>query len=222
MNIAASAPTYDGLIGWVLNLMEQLGDVGVGVAVFLEQFIPPIPSEAILPGAGYLAWEGKMNFWGAWVAATIGAVLGALIWYAIGAALGPARTRRFINAVPLMDGRDYDRASAFFQKWGNTAILLGRCVPLVRSFISVPAGIERMRLWSFVIYTTVGSALWNGIWVGLGFAFGPAIQPVLEEWSGVLSTVVVVAVVAVVAVFVGVRLVRRFRQRATSPSELSS
>lgn len=210
------AEGYDGFIGWVLGLIESLGALGVGLAVLLETFIPPIPSEAVLPAAGFLAYEGRMNGWLAWVAATVGALVGAWLWYAIGAALGRDRTRRLVGRIPLMEYADFDRAEAFFQRWGVLAVLLGRCVPLVRSFISIPAGIERMPLRTFTAYTALGSGVWNGIWIGLGVAFGPAIKPVLEQWSGVLSNAVLVVIALLVVWFVVSRLLRRRRERTAA------
>lgn len=213
MATSAADAEYEGFIGWVLSLMQTLGEIGVGVAVLIETFVPPVPSEAILPGAGFLAYAGRMNFWWAWIAATAGALIGAWIWYALGAALGRDRTRRLVGRIPLMDTDDFDKAETFFQRWGGVAVLVGRCVPLVRSFISIPAGIERMPLWKFSGYTLLGSAIWNGIWIGLGFAFGPAIDPVLEQWSGVLSKAVVVVIGLLLLWFVVARLVRLRRRR---------
>lgn len=207
---------YEGLIGWILTLMERIGEWGVGLAVFLETFIPPIPSEALLPGAGFLAYEGRLNFWFAWAMATLGALVGAWVWYAIGAAFGRDRTRRVVGRIPLMDHDDFDRAEVFFSRWGGTAVLLGRCVPLVRSFISIPAGIERMSIAKFSMYTLLGSGVWNGIWVGLGYAFGPAIKPILEQWSGVLSDAIIVIIVALFLWFVIARLVRNARRKRAS------
>lgn len=151
------AAGYDGFIGWVLTLMETLGELGVGIAILLETFLPPIPSEAVLPGAGFLAYDGRMNFWLAWAAATLGALAGAWIWYAVGAALGRDRTRRLVGRIPLLDHEDFDKSEAFFNRWGGVAVLVGRCVPLVRSFISIPAGIERMSFAHFTAYTLIGS-----------------------------------------------------------------
>lgn len=204
---------YEGLVGWILTLMERIGELGVGLAVFLETFIPPIPSEALLPGAGFLAYEGRLNFWLAWLMATLGALVGAWVWYAIGAAFGRDRTRRVVGRIPLMDHDDFDRAESFFARWGGTAVLVGRCVPLVRSFISLPAGIERMSIVKFSLYTLLGSGVWNALWIGLGYAFGPAIKPVLEQWSGVLSDAVIVIVVALLLWFVIARLVRNARRK---------
>jgi membrane protein DedA with SNARE-associated domain len=202
---------YDGFVGWVLSLIEVLGELGVGLAVFIETFVPPIPSEAILPVAGFLAYEGRMSAWGAWLAATLGALAGALVWYAIGAALGRDRVRRLVGRIPLLDYADFDKAEAFFTRWGGTAVFIGRCVPLVRSFISIPAGIERMPIWRFSLYTVAGSGIWNGVWVGLGFAFGPAIRPILEEWSGLLSYIAVGVIALLMLWFVTHRVVGRLR-----------
>lgn len=213
--LATPEAEYDGFIGWVLSLMQTLGEIGVGVAVLIETFVPPIPSEALLPGAGFLAYEGRMSFWGAWLAATLGVLVGALLWYAIGAALGRERTRRLVGRIPLMDTEDFDKAEAFFLRWGGVAVLVGRCVPLVRSFISIPAGIERMPVLKFSAYTLIGSGIWNGIWIGLGFVFGPAIAPVLSEWSGAISNAVLVVIAALCAWFVIARLLR-LRRRSRS------
>lgn len=212
INIAARAALtdpaegYSGFIGWILNLMDSMGEVGVGLAILFETFLPPIPSEAVLPGAGFLAYEDRMSFWLAWAAATAGALIGAWIWYAIGAALGRDRTRQLVGRIPLLDFEDFDKAENFFRRWGGIAVLFGRCVPLVRSFISIPAGINRMPILHFTAYTVIGSGVWNALWIGIGFVFGPAIKPVLEQWSGVLSNLVLVVLVVMVGWFVIGRL----------------
>jgi membrane protein DedA with SNARE-associated domain len=203
---------HSGFIGWILDLMDTLGELGVGVAILLETFLPPIPSEAVLPGAGFLAYEGRMNVWLAWAAATVGSLVGAWLWYWIGAALGRDRTRRLVGRLPLLDYDDFDKAEEYFVRWGGLAVLLGRCVPLVRSFVSIPAGIEKMPFWRVTAYTTLGSGVWNALWIGIGFGFGPAIAPALERWSGVLSNIVIVVLVLMIAWFV----VKRIRRRRVS------
>lgn len=154
-----------------------------------------------------------MNVWIAWAAATLAALLGALLWYGVGATVGRARTRKIVGKVPLLDVEDFDRAVAFFARWGGLTVLIGRCVPLVRSFISIPAGIERMNLQKFCLYTLLGSGVWNGIWIGSGFAFGPAIRVTLERWSGLLSNVVLAVFILALAWFVVARLMKRWRAR---------
>lgn len=203
---------YEGFIGWVLSLMERFGEFGVGLAIFLENFIPPIPSEAILPGAGFLAYAGLMSPWGAWIWANVGSLLGAVLWYGVGAALGAERTRAIMGRLPLLKVQDFDKAERWFDRWGHWAVLLGRCVPIVRSFISIPAGITRMRMITFLFFTLIGSAIWNGIWIGLGFALGPRIEPVLAEWSGALSSIVLALAVIAVLVFLVQRLRKVFHR----------
>jgi membrane protein DedA with SNARE-associated domain len=154
--------------------------------------------------------------------ATVGAVLGAWLWWVIGAALGRRRTRALVARLPLLDAGDFDKAEAFFRRYGAVAVLGGRCVPLVRSFISIPAGIERMPFWRFTLYTAIGSGVWNVLWIGLGYALGPALEPVLTRWSGVLSNVVVVGGAALVAWFVVVRVRRNRRLRRTSAGRRES
>ncbi|NKY99814.1 DedA family protein [Nocardiopsis alborubida] len=207
------AHEYEGFIGWVLSLMTTLGEPGVGVALFIETFFPPMPSEAVLPGAGFLAYAGHMNVWLAILWATIGCLVGAWGFYAIGALLGRDRTAWLVEKTPLLEIEDFYKAERFFTRFGGLAVLLGRCVPLVRSFISVPAGIERMPLFKFSLYTVIGSAVWNTIWIGLGYVFGPAIEPVLARWSGVISNVVVVIIGLLVLWFILARVYKRTKAR---------
>ncbi|WP_255429682.1 DedA family protein [Streptomonospora sp. PA3] len=214
---SAADPTpgheYEGFIGWVLSLMTDIGEIGVGLALLIETVFPPVPSEAVLPGAGFLAYDGRMNLWLAIVSATVGAVVGAWILYFAGALLGRDRTRWLVDKLPLFDLEDFDKAERFFARWGGIAVLIGRCVPLVRSLVSIPAGIERMGFWRFTGYTFIGSGVWNSIWIGLGFAFGPAIAPVLERWSGLLSNAVLVIIALLFAWFVVARLRRNLLRR---------
>lgn len=209
------AHEYEGFIGWVLSLMTTLGEPGVGVALFIETFFPPMPSEAVLPGAGFLAYAGHMNVWLAILWATIGCLVGAWGFYAIGALLGRERTAWLVEKTPLLEIEDFYKAERFFTRFGGLAVLLGRCVPLVRSFISVPAGIERMPLFKFSLYTVIGSAVWNTIWIGLGYVFGPAIEPILAQWSGVISNVVVVIIGLLVLWFILARVYKRTKARRT-------
>ncbi|MEU0238141.1 DedA family protein [Nocardiopsis sp. NPDC006198] len=205
---------YEGFIGWVLSLMTTLGEPGVGVALFIETFFPPMPSEAVLPGAGFLAYDGHMNVWLAILWATIGCLVGAWGFYAIGALLGRDRTKWLVEKTPLLEVEDFYKAERFFARFGGLAVLLGRCVPLVRSFISVPAGIERMPILKFSVYTVIGSAVWNSIWIGLGYAFGPAIKPILVQWSGLISNIVLVVIALLFLWFVIVRVRKLLKARS--------
>ena len=212
MTAAAEQRELSGLVGWVLSVIDALGAVGVGLLVALESAFPPIPSEVVLPLAGFLAGQGRMGFAAVLIWATAGSVAGALALYGLGAALGADRLRRLADRIPLMDARDVDRAEDWFRRHGVWAVLLGRMVPGVRSLVSIPAGVERMPLWLFTLLTAVGSAVWNALFVGLGWVLGDRWQRV-GEYSDLLNYVVVGAVVLVLAVVVARRLRRRRQGR---------
>jgi membrane protein DedA with SNARE-associated domain len=204
--------TESGIVGWVIRIMEALGAPGAGLAVALENLFPPIPSELILPLAGFTASQGDMSLVGAIVWTTLGSVAGALVLYGVGALLGRDRTRAIAARLPLVRTSDIDRSEAWFTKHGVKAVFFGRMVPLFRSFISVPAGIERMPLTTFLVFTALGSLIWNAVFVLAGYQLGENWR-VIQDYVGVYQKVVVAAVLVAVAVFVAARL-RRSRRKA--------
>jgi membrane protein DedA with SNARE-associated domain len=206
--------TESGIVGWAIRIMETLGAPGAGLAVALENLFPPIPSELILPLAGFTASQGDMSLVGAIVWTTLGSVAGALVLYAAGALLGRERTRAIAARLPLVKLSDIDRTEAWFARHGTKAVFFGRMVPLFRSFISLPAGIERMPMTTFLAFTTLGSLIWNLIFVLAGYQLGENWRRV-QDVVGVYQKVVVAAVLVAVAAFVAVRLrrVRRGTQR---------
>ncbi|SCG58204.1 DedA family protein [Micromonospora inositola] len=169
---------FSGLTGWVATVIDSLGALGVAFLVALESIIPPIPSEIVLAMAGYLSAEGRFNVVLIVLAATAGSLLGALVLYWLGAALGEERLKRWLDHIPLVDREDLERADRWFERHGKWAVLIGRVVPVVRSLVSVPAGANRMPLGQFVLLTTLGSGVWNALLVGLGFALGSRWQQV--------------------------------------------
>ena len=207
---AGSDQQLGGLVGWVLSVIEALGAVGVGLLVALESIFPPIPSEVVLPLAGFLAGQGKLGFVTVLVWSTVGSLVGALALYWLGAALGIRRLCRLAEKMPLMDGRDVERAAAWFERHGVWAVLLGRMVPGVRSLVSIPAGVERMPLWLFSLLTVVGSAVWNALFIGLGWLLGDRWTEV-GRYSDVINYVVIGGIVLVCVLLLGRRAVRRRR-----------
>lgn len=193
-------PTVDagGLTGWVLDVVDTVGQVGVGLLVLLENLVPPIPSEVVLPFSGALAAGGRFTFVGVLVASTIGSVLGALLLYEAGRRLGQERIDRWLAAIPLVSDRDVERAESWFAEHGTTAVLSGRLVPGVRSLVSVPAGAQHMPRGRFLALTTLGSAVWNAILLGAGYALGRQWQ-VVEQYTVWLDVAMGVAVLAVLA-----------------------
>ena len=157
---------------WLVSLMTMMGALGTGVAVFLENLFPPIPSEVILPLAGFAAAQGRMTLVAAIGGATVGSVAGALVLYGVAYAIGAERIRRLFDLMPLTDASDIDKANAWFARYGLLAVLLGRVIPIVRSLVSIPAGIAKSGLLGFAALTAVGSLVWNTLLVMAGYLLG--------------------------------------------------
>ncbi|MBN3932280.1 DedA family protein [Streptomyces verrucosisporus] len=203
----SAAQQSDGLVNWATGLMETLGAPGAGLAIALENLFPPLPSEVILPLAGFTASRGDMSLFAALLWTTIGSVAGALLLYWAGSLLGRERTLAVARRIPLLKPSDIERTEAWFARHGTKAVFFGRMVPVFRSLISVPAGVERMPATTFLTLTTLGSLLWNTLFVLTGYALGENWHAVSGYVSVYSKAVVAVIVVAVVG-FVAVRAVR--------------
>ncbi|AJE32567.1 hypothetical protein B842_03570 [Corynebacterium humireducens NBRC 106098 = DSM 45392] len=200
------------IVDWVVRLMEVLGAPGVGVAIFLENVFPPIPSEVVLPLAGFTASRGELNVWAAFVWATAGSVAGAFLLYWLGAAVGAERLRRVADRMWLVDPADVDRSLDWFDRYGRWSVFFGRLLPGIRSLISIPAGVGRMHPVPFALMTLAGSALWNAVLVYAGVVLGDNYH-LVERYVGQYSTVVyVISGIALLGVLV--LLVRRARRRS--------
>jgi len=212
ITILASTPEpTGGVAGWAVDLMERLGGPGAGLAVALENLFPPLPSEVILPLAGFTASRGELSLAGALFWTTLGSVLGALALYAVGAMLGRDRARAIAVRLPLLNVSDLDRTEAWFIRHGSKAVFFGRMIPIFRSLISLPAGVERMPLGRFTLLTALGSLLWNSVFVLAGYHLGEN-WPLVERYAGVLQKVVIVVVACAVGYFVVSRLGRSRRR----------
>ena len=207
-------------------MYDAVGYVGVAVAVALETIVAPIPSEVILPMAGWkvsqsavdpsivepltgLAWNIPL----AVLLATVGSLVGALVGYAIGAWGGRPLLDRYGRYVGI-GAEDLDRADRWFGRWGSWAVFLGRMVPLVRTFVSYPAGISRMPMGRFVLFSTLGSLPWNAALIYAGFVVGenyPQIEAALKPYEYVIY----LAVLLVVG-FVVIRWWRAKRRRSSA------
>jgi membrane protein DedA with SNARE-associated domain len=216
MSLLATTSDQGGITGWLLDLVDTLGPVGVGIAILLETVVPPIPSEAVLGAAGVLINAGRMSVVPVILFATLGSVLGAAFFYVIGGALGPRRSHAFLDRLPLVETEDVDRTFAWFENHGRSAVFFGRMVPIVRSFVSVPAGVVRMPFLQFLVYTAGGSLIWNSVLIGLGVAAGDFIEKNLHY----LDYVVVAAVVLAVAWFVYRKATGKLRRSPTAGRDL--
>jgi len=191
---------------------ENLIGLGAGVAIAAENLFPPLPSEIILPLAGFAAAQGTLGLVEVLIWTTVGSVVGALALYGIGAWLGRRRMYAIAQRMPLIKVEDVERTEAWFEKHGSKAVFFGRMIPIFRSLISIPAGVERMPLLKFTLLTTAGSAIWNTIFVLAGFYLG-ANWHIVEDYAGIFQKVVIaVVVIAVVTwIFIRVRQLRRNR-----------
>ncbi|WZH51054.1 MAG: DedA family protein [Nocardioides alkalitolerans] len=214
--LAASDPhdpnDLTGFAGWAVDLMEKIGPIGAGIAIALENLFPPLPSEVILPLAGFTAAQGEFTVVEAILWTTVGSVVGAIVLYYLGVVFGRERMYWIWERMPLVKTEDLERTEAWFAKHGRKAVFFGRMLPIFRSLISVPAGIERMPVGIFVVLTTLGSLIWNTIWVMAGYLAGDQWYRI-EPYMGVVQKVVIAAVVLFVAWFVlfRVRQIRRSR-----------
>ncbi|MGI5268807.1 DedA family protein [Nonomuraea sp. CA-218870] len=200
------------MVEWVTGLMETLGAPGAGIAVALENLFPPIPSEVILPLAGFTVSQGDLVFWHVLLWTTLGSVVGALALYAVGALLGKERVHALFSKVPLLKPEDVEKSEDWFARHGRKTVFFGRMVPLFRSLISVPAGFERMPLPTFTLFTTMGSLIWNTALVTAGYFLGEQ-WSVVETYVGIFTYVVIGLVVLAVAVFVWKRVRERRESR---------
>jgi membrane protein DedA with SNARE-associated domain len=210
--LAAASSDQGGITGWLLDLVDKLGAVGVGLTIFIETVIPPIPSEAVLGLAGANINAGRMSVVPVIFFATLGSVAGAAFFYAIGSALGPRRSHAFLDRLPLVETEDVDRTFEWFEKHGRSAVFFGRMVPIIRSFVSVPAGVVKMPFLQFIVYTAGGSLIWNSVLIGLGVAAGDFIEKNLHY----LDYAVVAAAVLAVAWMVYRRIRDVYKRRGSA------
>ena len=183
---------------WIVRLIEQSSYLGVGFLMFLETVFPPIPSEIIMSVTGVAAARGKLDLYGAIAAGTAGAMLGNIFWYLAARALGIQRLRPIIfrwGRWLTMTWGEVQRSERWFAAHGTAFVLLGRMVPTIRSLVSIPAGLLKMRFRSFVIASTIGTAGWTAALAYAGFKLGERFGDI-ERWLGPLSTAVLVLLLA--------------------------
>lgn len=198
---------------WITNTMNSLGYVGIGLLMFLENLFPPIPSELIMPLAGYTATfpDTQIQVIPAIAAGVIGTILGAIPWYYAGLLLGQQRLQalaaRYGKWIGISE-KDLEKSVNWFQKHGSTAVLLGRMVPGIRTLISVPAGITKMPLIPFFLYSTIGTIGWVTLLTYAGYFLGKNYK-LVEDYIDVITKVVVFGVLIAIISFIGYRLSKR-------------
>lgn len=187
------------MFDWIISVMAGSGYLGIFLLLVLENIFPPIPSELIIPLAGYSAAQGELNVFLVIAAATAGAVVGALPWYYVGRVFGLARLKKMslsYGRLLTLSSQDIETAAKWFILYGRVTVLFGRLIPGVRTLISIPAGIARMPLFTFLLYTAVGSALWNTALVTLGYLLGNQ-HELVGNYLGPISDGIVVLILVI-------------------------
>ena len=184
---------------WIIQTISELGYVGIFLVMLVESIFPPIPSELIIPFAGFAAANGELNLFGVLAAATIGAVVGMLPWYFAGRLFGLARVRwladRYGRLLTLNAG-EIDVAVGFFRRFGPIIVLFGRLMPIIRTLISIPAGLARMSLPIFLLASTAGALIWNTVLTLAGYLLHEHYE-LVEVILDPLSYIVLAAVVLI-------------------------
>ncbi|VXD17196.1 DedA family protein [Planktothrix paucivesiculata] len=185
------------MVEWITNTMSSLGYLGIGLLMFLENLFPPIPSELIMPLAGFTVSRGEMQFFPAVLAGVVGTILGAFPWYYAGKFFGEERLRDLADKYGkwiTVTGKDIDKANNWFTRYGGMAVFLCRLVPGVRTLISLPAGLNNMPLTPFIIYSTIGTTLWVTFLTGAGYLLGDHYE-LVEEYIGPISKIALLSLV---------------------------
>lgn len=193
---------------WITDIMEQLGYLGIFLMIALENVFPPIPSEVILSFGGFMTTKTDLTVPGVVAAATIGSVVGAVVLYGIGLLLDVERLEKIVDRwghILRVTKADIHRADAWFDKYGYWTVFFCRMVPLIRSLISIPAGMSNMKFGLFLLFTTAGTLIWNIILVSLGAALGESWEDILhfmEIYSNIAYALIAVGIVVFVILFI--------------------
>ena len=201
---------------WIKSIIEGFSYPGILLLMLLENVFPPIPSELIMPLAGFISTQGQLSFVGLVIAGTLGSVIGAIVLYYAGRWIGGERLRKWSDRHGRWIGlssKDLDKSDDWFKRHGAKTVLLGRVVPGVRSLISIPAGVSSMAFPVFLLYTTLGSAIWTVLLAYAGRLLGRNYEQV-EHVIGPISTAVVVGIILTL-------VIRGFRNRPSAKASKS-
>lgn len=178
----------------IIEIINNFGYIGIALLIAVENIFPPIPSEVILTFGGFMTTYSDLNVWLVALFSTIGSVFGAIVLYGIGRILNEDRLERWLSGkwgkILHLKASDVKKADAWFRKKGKMAVFFCRFIPIVRSLISVPAGMARMKFSSFLVLTALGTAIWNTALCWLGVVAGASWEKIVEE-IGIYSTIAV-------------------------------
>ena len=184
---------------WIVNTIAEFGYLGIVLLMLVEAVFPPIPSELIIPFSGFAVSQGRLDFVLVVLAATAGSLLGAVPWYLAGRLFGLERVKWLADKIGrwfAFNADEIDYAAKVFARWGGVIVLVGRLFPILRTLISVPAGLAKMPVWSFVLFSVLGMLIWNTVLVGAGY-FLHEHYHLVEAWLDPVTYVVLGLVVAI-------------------------
>jgi Uncharacterized membrane-associated protein len=195
---------------WIVEIMNQFGYIGITFLIAIENIFPPIPSEVILTFGGFMTTYTALRVWGVITAATAGSLLGAVVLYEAGRLLSPEHLGKLLDGkagkILHLDKEDIFKACDWFNHKGKSTVLFCRCIPVIRSLISIPAGMSKMNFGTFILFTTIGSAVWNIILVYLGVLAGASWEKIIAGTDMYTKiTVVVLGAIFVVGAFVFIK-----------------
>ena len=173
------------IVAWLVSTVGKMGYTGITALMFLESSFFPFPSEVVMPPAGYLAWKGEMNLWAVLLAGIAGSILGAIFNYWIAVKFGRPFLLKF-GKYFFVSPESIDKADKFFEKHGHISTLVGRLLPVIRQYISLPAGIARMPMKTFILFTTIGAGAWVAVLTFVGYILGEH-QELLKEYLHVIT-----------------------------------
>jgi len=205
----------DTIFNIALNLLSQWGYTGVFLLMTLEGATLPVPSEIVLPLTGYLVYQGRLEFWAAVAAATLGSLVGTIVDFGVGYYLGRPAVLRFGRKIRLRE-HHLIVAEGWFAKYGSVAVLLARFVPLLRTVIAFPAGIAKMKIGKFLAYSTVGIVIWDIILIYLGVLAGQNASSIISTLDAILPSIGYAAIVGLILVLL---FFSRKTRKKESPDE---
>jgi membrane protein DedA with SNARE-associated domain len=203
------------MVEWIINTMSALGYWGIGLLMFLENLFPPIPSELIMPLAGFTVAQGEMSFVGAVLAGTSGTVLGALPWYYLGHFLGGERLKALADRYGrwlTISSKEIEQADRWFDRHGGKVVFFGRLIPGIRTLISLPAGINGMHLPTFLFYSSLGTLIWTALLTYAGYLLGENYEQVGEWMNSTPKALLKVFLAILLVLFLGWIIQRKLKE----------
>ncbi|MBC1463694.1 DedA family protein [Listeria welshimeri] len=196
---------------WITGIMADFGYIGIFLLIMVENLFPPIPSEIILTFGGFMTTVSSLNVVMVIIVATLGSLVGAILLYKVASYFGKERLTKIVlkyGRILRLKESDIERAESFFLKYGSWAVFLCRMIPLIRSLISIPAGMTKMKMSRFLVLTTAGSLLWNTVLIGLGALLGESWNEIvvfMDSFSTIIYSIIAGLLIMGLAFFIRAR-----------------